>query len=270
MLRGSYAERHNPPCTAACASSCQGWSCAVDAAGDVPHQQRGHQGVRGVRFEDLDAEPAGAGVGGGQRPVLDHRLGSGGRSDVERHQPAVPAGGRRPPPLDPLGQRIVRALRRHQGVGDARIGVRWVGPVHEPAAGHPAQWPAHDLRGLGPSRVGLGGLLDRAARDDEHVRRGGQERQAGVGPGGGEPGAEQVGGDGQPDVRAAVRVQVVPDDQPAVETGQPVGDLGYLGEQIRAGGRGQVVLSGCGGGHQQGAGGGAGLLQHAFPHRRPG
>ena len=53
----------------------------------------------------------------------------------------------RPPALDPLGQRVVGTLLRHQAVGDARVGAGRVLAVQQPAPRGPAQRAADQLGG---------------------------------------------------------------------------------------------------------------------------
>jgi len=58
-----------------------------------------------------------------------------GGCDVHRHGRAAVAGDRGAPPLQPLGQRVVRPLLGDQAVADAGIGSRRIGRAEQPAAG---------------------------------------------------------------------------------------------------------------------------------------
>ena len=177
----------------------------------VVDEQGRHDGVRRVRLEDLQAEPPGAGVGRGQRLVLDHRLGPRARGDVQRHPDAVLARGHRPPALQPLGEQVVGPLLADQAVADA---------VLDAGGGeHGVRVVLLELPGQAQRRAGVApqpgrapappGLLDRLDRGGEDVGGRGQPGQHDVVAGADEVHADRVDGQGHPHVQRAVGVDVV-------------------------------------------------------------
>ena len=148
---------------------------ATGAGAQVVDEQRGHEGVARRRLEDLDAEAVRAGVRRGERAVLDHRAGARGRGDVERHRDPVVPGHGGAPPLQPLGQRVVGSLLRHEAVVEAGVGAGRVVAPQQPPAAHRAQRRASQPHADSGGAVGAGGVLDRFARHGEDVRRRGEE-----------------------------------------------------------------------------------------------
>ena len=244
----------------------------------VVDEQGRHQHLGRGGLEHLDAEPPGARVRGREHPVLGDRPGAGGRGDVHRHHRAGVAGDRGTPPLQALGQRVVRPLLGHQAVTDARVGPGRVGRVEQPPAGQRPQRPAAELGRRGPGRVGAGRLGDRVGRDGEHVGGRGQERERDVAAFGVQAHGQRVDGAGDPDVGRAVGVHVVAEYQRPVDAGQPVGDgrdvVGQIEtrplRQVPAGIRAVLTRLGVSDRDEQGPAAAPRRLQHAIPDTRAG
>jgi hypothetical protein len=246
----------------------------------VVDEQGRHERLGGGGLEHLDTEPSGPGVRSRQHPVLGDRPGASGRGDVHRHGRAAVAGDRGAPPLQALGQRVVRPLLGHQAVADARIGAGRVGGAEQPAAGQRLQQAAPELGHRGPARVGAGRLRDRVGRHGEHVGGRGQEPECDIAALGQQAHGQRVDGAGHPDVGRAVGVDVVAQHERTFDAGQPVGHSRDVGGQVEAGPPGQVlargrigaVRSALGVGHrdQQGPAAAPRRLQHPVPDGRAG
>ncbi len=203
-------------------------------------EQRRHQRPGGIGLEDLDAEPAGPGIRRCQHAVPGHRAGAGRRGDVHRHGRAAVGGNRGAPPLQALGQHVVRALLGDQAVADTRISPGRVGGAEQPPAGQRPQRAAAELRDRGPVRVGARRLGDRVGGHGEHVGGRGEERERDVRAPGRQAHGQRVDGAGHPDVGRAVGVDVVAQRQRPLDARQPVGDGGNVAGEVEAHPFGQI------------------------------
>ncbi|HEY3651541.1 MAG TPA: hypothetical protein VGL33_26480, partial [Streptosporangiaceae bacterium] len=207
----------------------------------VVDEQSGHERLGRGGLEYLDTEPPGARVRGRQHPVPGDRPGAGGRGDVHRHGRAPVASDGGAPPLQPLGQRVVRPLLGDQAVTDAGIGPGRIGRAQQPAAGQRLQQPAAEPVRRWPFRVGADRLGDGVGRHGENVSGRGQERERQVAAFGLQAHGQRVDGARHADVGRAIGVDVVAEHQRPVEAGQPVGDRRDVAGQIEACSLGQVL-----------------------------
>ncbi len=206
---------------------------------EVVHEQRGHDRPRRRGLERLHVDDVGTPVGRREDAVLRDRPGPGRRRHVHRAEVAVLPGHQRPPPLEALGQRVVRTLLEDEAVGDAELpavlGGDRVAEVRDEgaAARHGVEAAAHQAQ-QARLLAATPRVLDRGVGHGEHVRRGRQVGQRDVVALALQRHDDRVGTHRDPDEVRTVRVGVVADRHRTVERPQPRADRGRLADQVAA------------------------------------